>query len=198
MSISTANLANDFHFRTKNGYKRPTVSVEMPFPTVHGIADGVTGDDPKVASLIQDAVNKVLIDHVRNYIDSDLEFDQDSMDKLVADGKVSIENIAHLPKADRNTLTKDDLEQFAQDYIAVMPEVTGKEPARIQAAAGLFVQRFKSVAGDNSVLEVLKDQLEVFASNAPEEVAERNERVIVWAYGKLEELMSVKVTADAL
>lgn len=197
MSTQT-RVASDFHFRTKNGYKRPTVAVEYDAPTAEGIVELLHSDDQKVVSLITDTVQDLLKNHIRSFVDNDLDFDQSSLDKLVEEGKVSIPFIAHIPKADRNVLSKEDLEQFAQDYIAVMPELTGKEEARVKAAATLFVERFKRAAGDNDVLKVLQDQLSIFVEGAPEEVVERNERVITWASNKLDELLSIKVTADAL
>lgn len=195
---SATRVASEFHFRTKNGYKRPTVAVEYDAPDAQGIKELLESDDQKVVQLVTDTVQDLLKNHIRSFVDNDLDFDQTKLDELVEAGKVSIPHIAHIPKADRNVLSKDDLEQFAQDYIAVMPEVTGKSEDRVKAAATLFVERFKRAAGDNDVLKVLQDQLGVFVENAPEEVVERNERVITWASGKLEELLSIKVTADAL
>lgn len=195
---SMTRVSTDFHFRTKDGYKRPTVSVEYDAPDAGGIAELLHGDDPKVISLITDSVHSILQNHLRSFVDSDLEFSQETLDKLVEEGKVSLEHIAHIPKADRSVLSKEDLETFAKDYIAIMPELTGKEESRVQAAATLFVERFKRAAGDNQVLEVLKEQLSIFVDGAPDDVVERNERVISWAVNKLDELLSIKVTADAL
>jgi hypothetical protein len=197
MSTQT-KVATDFNFRTKKGYKRPTVSVEYTAPTADGIVELLQSDDDKVRNMIVDNVQSIIKDHIRSYVDEDLDFDQEKLDAIAEQGKVTLEHIAHIPKADRNTLTKDDLEQFAQDYISVMPEITGKDQARVQAAANLFVERFKRAAGDNQVLEVLKSQLETFVDNAPDEMVENNERVITWASNKLDELLSIKVTADAL
>lgn len=188
----------DFHFRTKNGYKRPTVSVEMDLPTSTDVVDLIQGEDAKVRSMLVEAVQSIVYNHVRGYVNDNTEFDQATLEALETDGKTSLEHIAHIPKADRNVLSKDDLEQFAQDYIEYMPEITGKEVERVQAAAGLFVERFKRAAGDNNVLKVLQEQLSAFVEGAPDEVVERNERVINWASGKLEELLSVKITADVL
>lgn len=197
MSTMT-RVENNFNFRTKNGYKRPTVSVEYDAPNAEGIVALLQGDDPKVTEMIVDNVQGILQNHIRSYVDQDLDFGQEQLDALVEQGKVSLEYVAHIPKADRNVLSKEDLEQFAQDYIAVMPELTGKEPERVQAAATLFVERFKRAAGDNNVLNILRQQLDVFVDGAGEEVLQRNERVITWAAGKLDELLAIKVTADAL
>ena len=195
---SMTRVATDFHFRTKQGYKRPTLSVEYDAPDTNGIIDLLQSEDQRVIGMIVDSVQNIVQNHIRSYVDNDLEFDQERLEKLVEEGKVSVSHIAHIPRADRSVLSKDDLEQFAQDYIAVMPEITGKDITRVQAAATLFVERFKRAAGDNQVLEVLKEQLGVFVEGAPDDVVDSNERVIIWANNKLDELLSIKVTADAL
>ena len=191
-------ITNDFHFRTKDGYKRPSVSVEFNAPNATGIMQLVASDDVKVVAFVEDLVTGALNAHIKGFIEADLEFNQDSLELLVNEGKVSIEHIAHIPKADRTSLTKEDLETFAADYIAVMPELAGKELARVQGAASLFVERFKRAAGDPDVLGLLQQQLAIFVDGVNAEMLERNHRVITWAATKLEELLSIKITADAL
>jgi len=194
----TTRVSSDFHFRTKDGYKRPSVSVEYDAPSIEGVVSYLQGDNRAVVDLIMDAVHSVLASHVRSFVDADLEFSQETLEALVAEGKVSLEFIASIPKADRNVLSKEDLENFAKSYISLMPGITGKEVSRIQAAAALYVERFKRAAGDNTVLAILQEQLGVFADNAPAEVLLEHEKVINWAASKLEELLSIKITADAL
>ena len=195
---TTTTVTSDFHFRTKDGYKRPTVSVEYPAPNAAGIVEMLQSDDTKLVSMIVESTQNILHNHIRGYVDADLDFDQAKLQELVDAGKINLETIAHIPKADRNTLTKEDLENFAADYIRIMPEVTGKTEAQVATAAGLFVDKFKKVAGDNQVLEILQTQLGLFVDSAPEEVVETHQQVINWAANKLDELLSIKVTADAL
>lgn len=196
--MSTTRVQSDFSFRTKDGIKRPTVSVEYDAPDVNGVADLLTSSDPKVVALVVETVQGLLTSHIRGFVDADLEFDQAKLDALVADGKVSIEAIANLPKSERSMLTKDDLEAFARDYIAIMPEATGKSVERVTAAAGLFVERYKRAAGDNQVLAVLQEQLATFVEAADEDTLATHARAIDYLANKVAELMSVKVTADAL
>jgi len=191
-------VTSDFHFRTKDGYKRPSVSVEHSAPTVEGIIEALTGEDAVLRAMIVDTVQGIVVDQVRNHVLNDKDFGAEQVAALEEQGKLSLAYVAHIPKADRNVLSKDDLEVFAVDYIAVMPELTGKDVARVQAAASLFVERFKRAAGDNDVLTVLQSQLAAFVDGVSPEVLERNERVCTWAAAKLEELLSIKVTADSL
>lgn len=196
--MTTKSLPVDFNFRTKDGYKRPTVSLELPVPTAEGVAELLTHSDVKVVSLVVDTVAAVISSYVRGFVDGDTDFDQAKLDALVAEGKVSLEAIANLPKSERSTLTKEDLEAFAKDYMAVMPEATGKSAEKVAAAASLFIERYKRVTGDNAVLTVLRDQLGLFIENATAEMLETHERAISYLATKVEELLSIKVTADAL
>lgn len=188
----------DFNFRTKDGYKRPTVSVELDLPTAEGVATLLASEDAKVVSLVTDTVAALLTSYVRGFVDADVDFDQAKLDALVAEGKISIEAIANLPKSERSMLTKEDLEAFAKDYMEVMPAATGKSPEKVAAAAGLFIERYKRVAGDNAVLAVLQEQLGVFMEAATPDMIQTHERVLTYLASKVEELLSVKVTADAL
>ena len=193
-----SRVATDFNFRTKNGLKRPTVTVEYDAPSAEGVMELLGSDDPKVVSLVTETIQGLLTGYVRGFVDNDADFDQAKLDQLVAEGKISIEAIANLPKSERSMLTKEDLEAFATDYLAIMPEVTGKSAERVAAAAGLFIERFKRCAGDNDVLSVLQDQLAVFVEAASPEVCEKHDRAINFLATKVAELLSVKVTADAL
>ena len=195
---TTERVTSNYHFRTKDGYKRPSVEVEYDAPTAGGIIEILQAGDKKVVDLITETVQGIMTSHIKGYVDEDTEFDQAKLEELVAEGKVSLEHIASIPKADRNVMSKEDLEQFAKDYIAIMPGLTNKDEARVKAAATLFVERFKRAAGDEAVLAILQEQLAIFVEGAPEEIAQRNDKVLNWAVAKLDELLSVKITADAL
>lgn len=195
---SITRIATDFHFRTKDGYKRPTLTLEHDVPSVEGIMEMLSSGDEKVTGLIASVVQGVVISHLRDYVDSDSDFDQAKCEALASEGKLSIEAIANLPKSERSMLTKENLEAFAKDYIAIMPRVTGKKEKKVVAAAGLFIERYKRVAGDNAVLTVLQEQLNTFIENAGDEVVSKHEKALTYLVAKVEELLSIKVTADAL
>lgn len=199
---TTTQLTADFHFRAnkETGYKRPSVSVAFTGLTADGVIEKLNTGDEKVKSLIVDNINGVLQSYIRQFVDNDMEFSQDTLDALVADGKISLEVIANLPKSERSVLTKEDLEAFAKDYIATMPGITGKDERRVAAAAGIFIERYKRHAGDTEVLAVLSEQLEVFVTSAPEEMVAQHERVLTYLTSKAAELLesSQQVTADAL
>lgn len=189
-----------FSFRTdkESGTKRPTVELGYDVPAIDEITEVLKTPDSKEAVLVVGVVQDIITDYIRGLVNADTEFDQAKLDALVSEGKISLTAIANLPKSERNVMSKEDLENFAKDYIAHMPKITGKTLAKVQSAAGLFVERFKKVAGDNDVLAVLQKQLETFVSSAPGEVVEAHSKVIGYLGNKLEELLQVKVTADSL
>lgn len=192
-------IEKDFSFRqNKEGYKRPTVTLAIGVPSLDGVATLLSSEDQKVQALIVSLVQDTLTGYVRKFVEEDQDFDQAKFDALVAEGKISIEAIANLPRSERNTIGKEDLEEFAKDYVAYMPAITGKDVKKVQMAAGLFIERFKRVAGDNAILTVLQTQLGQFVEGVSEEVLAKNERVVTYLSSKLEELLSLEVTADAL
>lgn len=195
---NVAKLESSFSFRTKDGVKRPTVVVEYDVPSAAGIIEYLQGQDEKVIALITDTVQGVITTYVRSFVDADAEFDQAKLNELVTEGKINLETIANLPKSERNTTSKEDLEEFAKDYIAIMPEATGKSKEKVATAAGLFVQRYKTVAGKKDVLNVLQEQLGVFVEKAPQDVVEKHSKAISYLADKVGELLSIDVTADAL
>lgn len=195
---TTKRVEQTFNFRTKDGIKRQPVSVEYASPNAAGLIQLLQSEDAKTIAYLEDLASSALGSHIRTFVDADENFNQEVLEALVAEGKISLEALANLPKSERNTLTKEQLEDFARDYVVIMPEVTGKDVKRVQLAAGLFVERLKRAAGDSNLLAVLTEQLGVFVEHAPEEMLAKHERVCEYLAQKLDELSSLKITADAL
>ena len=191
---------SDFSFRTnkETGAKRPTFTGKYPVLTAEGVKQALDSADKNVSVLVLDTVNGIFSAYVRGIVDADSEFTQEKLDALINEGKLSIETLANLPKSERNVLSKEDLEALAKDYIKFMPEITGKSKEKVTAAAGLLVERFKRCAGDDNVLKILQEQLGIFIDKAPAEVSTQHEKALTFLATKLDELLSVKVTAEAL
>lgn len=180
------------------GHKRPNVELQMPLPNTAAVASYLAVPDSKEAQLIVSLTQQVIIDYVRGYVDADLDFDQEKLNALYQEGKLDFVTIANLPSSARNVTSKEDLENFAKAYIAVMVSKGIVTEAVAKTAAGVFIERFKRVAGDNNVLSALNSRLQQFLENADEEVLKANQKAIEFLAKKLEELLSVKITADAL
>lgn len=190
-----------FNFRKnpETGLRRETVEVNLPVPNATNLITMLQGEDRKTVAYIEDLVASALQAHVRaTYVEPDENFNQETLDALVADGKISVEVLANLPKSERNVLGKEQLEEFAKDFAVVMVEKAGLELKRVQVAAGLFVERFKRVAGDTAVLQALKGRLETFIEHASDEQIAQHERVLTYLTERLEELLSADITVDAI
>lgn len=201
--MQTEKAFMNFAFRKNKdtGIKRPTVEIEAEVPTKESLAEILLSEDASnrpVQELIADVISGTLQSHIRSYVDEDLDFDQAAYNQLLDSGKATLKYIATMPKAERNVLSKEDLEAFAADYIAVMPEITGKEVSRVRLTAELAVERFKRIAGDPDAVEVVKNNIVTFVENAPEAMVETHKRVLEWALNKLESFQEVQVSADDL
>lgn len=201
--MQTEKTVLSFAFRTnkETGVKRPTVEVEAEVPSKDGLVELLTSEDPadaKVQELVIEGVISTLQSHIRSYVDEDKDFDQEAYNRLLEQGKVDLHYIANMPRAERNVLSKDDLEAFAADYIEVMPEITGKEVSRVRLTAEMVVERFKRITGDPEAVKVVKNNIVTFIENAPEAMVETHGRVLTWALNKLETLGEVQVSADDL
>jgi len=189
-----------FHYRKNkdSGVKRASVEVDYKVPTTAGLISYLQGDNQKVKDMIRDAVLGVTNGHLRSFVDSDENFDQAKADQLGAEGKLSLEYIANLPKADRNQVTREALEAFAKSYMEVIKASTDKSAAKIEAAAGLLVNRFNPIRGDEAALAVMEGQLAIYAENAGEEALAEHTAALNFLVAKLEDLQSAKITADDL
>lgn len=187
-----------FSFRknAQTGEKRPSLTLSYNALTAVGIIAALQSGDENVVTLVEDTIAGLSQSQLRSFVDADPAYDQSKAD---ADAdKLTLQYIANLPRAERNTVGKEDLQQFAEAYIAFMPGFTGKSLEKVQTAAALFVERFKRVAGENNVLSILQDQLGIFVENADTEIVEANGKAITYLMEKLKELLEIKVTVDAL
>lgn len=193
----------EFRFRERDGYKRPTLELNIPLLTLQGVATGIATDqdgnpvDPKVATLVVDTVNGPLIAYVRSAINADENFSQDTLDEMVAKGEVSLTHLANLPRSERNVTTNADLAAFAKAFVEVAAEVeqTEQRIASVngaQVAAQAFVDRIKAAAGKNEILDKLTEMLEKFAEAASEELIAEHAATIEWLFTKLSEARKVE------
>lgn len=159
-----------FHFKSAKDEatglvsKRPTVELALPVPSVEGIIE-ILEKGGKGLDLLLEAVADVVISRAREVINSKEDINQDNFPLAV----LAWEAIASLPKAERKGggIAKETWEDFSEDYISVMPAVTGKTPEQIGNAAKIFVSKFSSVKTNKLVLKLLKDQLALYAANSP-------------------------------
>ena len=159
-----------FHFKkvkdeaTGLESKRPTVELSLPTPSVEGII-AILETGGKGLELLLEAVTDVITNRARELVNDKEDITQDNfpLDEL------AWEKIANLPKAERRGggISKETWEEFAKDYIQVMPSVTGKTAEQVGNAAKILLNKFNAVKTNKPVLKLLKDQIGLYASNSP-------------------------------
>lgn len=159
-----------FHFRkvkdetTGEETKRPTVTVPLPLPSFEGIVD-ILQTGGKGLDLLKEAVANIVVDRARELINEKEDINEDNFPY----DQVKWETIANLPKAERRGggISKETWEDFAKDYIAVMPGVTGKTENSVMLATKVYLNKFQQVKLDKKVLNLLKGQLAIYLNHTP-------------------------------
>jgi hypothetical protein len=162
-----------FHFKKKTDEtsgvesKRPTLELKLPRPSIEGLAEILMGGDEKQQALLLEAVANIVLDRARELINDDtgetLNQDNFPMEEL------SWAKIANQPAAERRGggIAKETWDEFAKDYEAVMPGVTGKPIENIKRATKVYLTKFNMVKTDKKVLALLKGQLALYLNATP-------------------------------
>ena len=161
-------IARDFKFSFKTdketGFKRPTVELRLPVLSVEGIIDILqNGEDrPKELELLLDVLAESVYDQARAIVNDDEAISQDNFPY----DKVTWQAIANMPKAERRGggIAKETWEEFAKDYVEVMPGATGKKAEAVALAAKLFLQKFNPVKTQKAVIQMLQGQLGIYVN----------------------------------
>ena len=144
--------------------KRPTVELELPLITVEGVVKALREGD-KGLELVVEACRNIQLERAREIVNEreDINAANFPYDQL------AWAVIASLPKAERRGggIAKEQWEDFGKDYAAIMPSVTGKTPEQVANAVKIFLNKFQQVKTNKPVLNVLKDQLAIYASSSP-------------------------------
>lgn len=103
------------------------------------------------------------------------------------------EKIANAPEAERKSrgISKEEWADFADDYMASMPAITGKEEDRVKRAVAVFILKFAPIKSDKKSISVLRDQLVVYAEQAPN--ASNYFKVIEFLLKKADALVEAEV-----
>lgn len=157
-----------FHFKKvkdeKTGVesKRPTVELVVPVPSVEGII-AILEAGGKDLELLQEAVADIVIGRAREIVNDKEGVTQETF-PLEA---LKWATIAVLPKAERRGggISKEVWEEFAKDYIAVMPGVTSKTEEQVSNAAKIYLNKFNAVKTQKQVLSKLVEQLTIYVNN---------------------------------
>jgi hypothetical protein len=175
--------------------KRPTVELILPVPSVEGIIDIFNAPDAidangmpnKSLSLLLEAIHDVVINRARELVNDKEDINQDNFPIA----ELAWDKIANLPRAERRGggISKEVWEEFAKDYIEVMPAVTGKSAEQVGNAAKILLNKFNQVKTNKPVLKLLKEQLALYCTSSPN--AETYEDCIKFLLDKADALLNM-------
>lgn len=177
-----------FNFKKDElGNKRASVELSLPVPSVEGIVEILSNGNEKQLALLQEAVNSIILAQARDLVN---EKDDISQDNFPFE-KITWEYIANIEPKERRGggIPKDTWEEFAKDYIDVMPAVTGKTAEAVGNAAKIFLNKFSSVKTNKPVITLLKDQLGLYLTNSLN--AESYAECVDFLVGKAEKLLTM-------
>src|SRR5712664_478130 len=183
-----------YHFKKDElGNKRPTVGLYVPTPTWDGLnaaLSDTTADDKgvtigtKVKNLILEMLGNLAAEHVRLQVNDDKNpvNKQEELDT----SKLSLAFIASIPPSERRGggISKETWADFFKDYLAVMPEKTGKKPEQVENAAKLFVARLQPVKTQKKILAFLQDMLNLWYTSTTDDGREEFAEVKEFLDGK--------------
>jgi len=154
-----------FHFKKDSlGNKRETVELNLPVPSVEGVIR-ILETGGKQLDLLLAAVGDVIASQARSILNEN--------EAMIASNfpleQCSWEAIANMPEAEKRGrgIPKETWEEFAADYLSVMPGITGKTEEQITLAAKLLVNKFNSVKTNKPVVKKLKEQLAIYTTGSP-------------------------------
>lgn len=144
--------------------KRPTLELSLPLISIEGIIAAFQAGG-KQLDLILEALQDVQISRARELVNENENITTENFPYEA----LNWETIANLPKAERRGggISKELWEEFAKDYIIVMPAVSGKTEDQVKNAAKILLNKFQQVKTAKPILKLLKEQLALYLQHSP-------------------------------
>ena len=154
-----------FHYKKDElGNKRETTELKLPVPSVEGVVAILEGGG-KSLELLLSVIGDAVAAQARAILNENPSMNaaQFPTEQCVWDF------IANMPEAEKRGrgIAKEVWEEFAADYLSIMPGITGKTEEQVSLAAKLFLNKFQSVKSNKPVLKKLKEQLAVYTNGSP-------------------------------
>ena len=145
--------------------KRATVELDkLPIPSVEGIV-AILETGGKALDLLIEAVTNVILDRARDVINEKDSITSENFDYTTCDWNT----IANLEKEDRRSgISKETWEDFALNYVEVMPAISGATKEQCANAAKIFAGKFASIKSKKDVIAKLKVRLALYAEHSPQ------------------------------
>ena len=166
--------------------KRPTLELNLALVSVEGVVE-IFKTGGKQLDLLMEAVKQVQIDRAREIVNENESITAENFPH----DQITWEAISNLPKAERRGggIDKETWQEFAKDYVTVMPAATGKTVDQVTNAAKILLTRFQTCKTNKTILQLLKDQLAIYTNTSPN--AEKYEDCLVFLDNKAKEFLSL-------
>lgn len=206
-----------FHFKTEklrnekgevvgNGKKHPSVSLDLPTPTIAALGamlanpGSFKAEIELLLSTIGDQVYRVARGQINDWRDANK--DGTVTAAALNYDKLSWTAIANMPKSERASSVPgdEDIKAFLASYLDVMPAALNKPKANIENHILCFTTVFKKQRGQKEILEMFQNALAVYLSTVGEEGAEDHLEVIEYFGARLDKMLKTeeKITMDDL
>lgn len=165
---------------------REAVVLAMPYPSVDGIVT-ILENGGLGLELLLDSMNDVVNAAARTLLYDDINLNASTFPV----DKVSWDFISKIPKVQRRGggIPKEIWEAFAEDYLSVMPDVTGKTIDQVANAAKCLSAKLVTVKTNKPVLKLLVEQLAIYVDNS--ESAEEYQECVAFLVNKADMFLNV-------
>lgn len=193
LEFSVTTKPIKFHFKKSKDSdtgiitdRRP-VELAVPYPNLEGILKILESEDTKQIQLLMDAVEDVVNSAARDILYESTELNAATFPYE----RITWEAISKIPKTTRRGggIPKETWDEFAADYIKVMPAAAGKTLEQVQKAASLLKGKLAQCKTNKPVLELLVSQLAIYAEKSP--AAEEYSECIEFLAEKANSLLNV-------
>lgn len=157
-----------FNFKKdKLDNKRPSVKGNIPVPSVEGFV-AILEIGGKQFELLQEAAYAVVRSQIAEEVGNNETMK--SLDELDM-SKFTWQAIAEMDKTDRRSaqIPEEVWKAFAEDYIKIMPSLTGKSETAVTNATVVYLKKFAPWKSDKKTIGLLKGQLAIYAEQASAE-----------------------------
>lgn len=182
---------------TKQETKRESIKLHVPVPSWEaviamieaGLAEGASEVAKNNLQLISDSLFSTVYEVAVSLAKENTSLTSANFPM----NELDWEAIANAPEAERKSrgISKEEWADFAEDYLASMPQITGKDEERIKRAVAMFINKFGPIKSDKKSVAVLRDQLVVYAEQAPQ--ASNYFKVVEFLLKKADALIEAEV-----
>lgn len=177
--------------------KRDSIVINLPIPSKEAILEMIEAGSAEDASDVAKNNLQLIYDSMQATVYAVAQGLAKENSDLTSSNfpfaELAWEKIANAPEAERKSrgIDKEEWADFAEDYLACMPAITGKDEERIKRAVAAFLLKFAPIKSDKKSITVLRDQLVVYAEQAPN--AGNSLKVIEFLLKKADALLEAEV-----